>query len=150
MKIRFIKPGLGILILMFFFSCQNQKSVIRKGIYNDGFELLTSVKNAISEITSADFKKIYDAGKRDIHIIDVRTQEEYDSGYIPDAVLIPRGVLEFRITDEDLWKESGKQVPEKNSFILLYCRSGGRSALAAKSFCIASVQRAKGLKYFFI
>ena len=56
-------------------------------------------------------------------IIDARTQEEYDQGYIPGAILIP----EYEIADR-----AEKELPDKNQLILVYCRSGRRSKIAAE------------------
>jgi rhodanese-related sulfurtransferase len=62
-------------------------------------------------------------------IVDVREPEEYSAGHVPGAINLPRGVLEFRI-----WKVLG--YPEKldtNRKIVLYCLTGGRCAMAARS-----------------
>ena len=56
-------------------------------------------------------------------IIDARTQEEYDQGYIPGAILIP----EYEIADR-----AEKELLDKNQLILVYCRSGRRSKIAAE------------------
>lgn len=58
-------------------------------------------------------------------LIDVRTQEEYDSGRIPGALLLPYD----RITE----KSASGIIPQKDSAIIVYCRSGRRSAIAADS-----------------
>ncbi len=73
-------------------------------------------------ITAEEAKKIMDTEK-DYIILDVRTQEEFDEKHIPGAVLIP----DYEIADkaEDL-------LPDKNQLILVYCRSGRRSKLAAE------------------
>ena len=55
-------------------------------------------------------------------IIDARTQSEYDEGHIPGAILIP----EYEISDR-----AEKELPDKNQLILVYCRSGRRSKIAA-------------------
>ena len=57
-------------------------------------------------------------------VIDVREQDEYVQGYIPGATWIPRGFLEQKIEDA---------VPNRDALVLLYCASGNRSALAARS-----------------
>ena len=54
-------------------------------------------------------------------IIDVRTQEEWDNGYIEDAIHIPLSIL-----SEDI----DKFVKSYDEEILLYCRSGNRSGKA--------------------
>lgn len=59
----------------------------------------------------------------DYIILDVRTQEEYNSGHIPEAVCIP---------NESIGKEPPSLLPDKNQLILVYCRSGNRSKQAAQ------------------
>ena len=59
----------------------------------------------------------------DVLVLDVREQSEYDAGHIPDAVLLPVGEID---------KESAASViPEKDTTVLVYCRSGNRSKTAA-------------------
>jgi len=66
-------------------------------------------------------------------LLDVRTAQEHNAGYIPGSVLMPRGVLEFRIANEAIWEEEGMYVPLKEDPIVIYCKRGNRSALAALS-----------------
>lgn len=62
--------------------------------------------------------------KKDDHIIvDVRRQDEYDEGHIPNAVLIP---------NESITNEQPKELPDLNQIILVYCRSGRRSKEASQ------------------
>lgn len=56
-------------------------------------------------------------------LIDVRTPQEYESGYVSGALNIPVDQIETAILDA---------VPEKADVIVLYCRSGNRSDQAAK------------------
>ena len=56
-------------------------------------------------------------------IIDARTQEEYDQVHIPGAILIP----EYEIAER-----AEKELPDKDQLILVYCRSGRRSKIAAE------------------
>ena len=73
-------------------------------------------------ITAAEAKRLMDSEKGYI-ILDVRTQEEYEEGHIPGAVLIPDTEVEARAEGE---------LPDKDQLILVYCRSGRRSKLAAQ------------------
>jgi len=57
-------------------------------------------------------------------VLDVRTPEEYNSGYIPDAILLPV---------DELGDRYAEVLPEKDAVILVYCRSGNRSARAAQA-----------------
>lgn len=59
----------------------------------------------------------------DAYFIDVRTPEEFASGHIPESTNLPLNDLESLITTE---------IPDKNKTILIYCRSGNRSATAGK------------------
>lgn len=55
-------------------------------------------------------------------LIDVRTPQEFAEGHLAGALNIPLN---------DIQKVIASQVPDKNKTILLYCRSGNRSATAA-------------------
>lgn len=72
-------------------------------------------------ITAQEAKTIMDSETGYV-ILDVRTQEEYDQGHIPGAVLIPNTEIETRAAQE---------LPDKDQLILVYCRSGNRSKQAA-------------------
>ncbi len=80
-------------------------------------------KNAeYKKITAEEAKAMIDSD--DVIILDVRTQEEYDSGHIENAVLLP-------ITE--IADKSRYLLTDKDAKILVYCRSGNRSASAAKN-----------------
>ena len=74
------------------------------------------------QISGAEAKALMDSESGYI-IIDARTQEEYDQGHIPGAILIP----EYEIADR-----AKKELHDKNQLILVYCRSGRRSKIAAE------------------
>ena len=74
------------------------------------------------QISGAEAKALIDSESGYI-IIDARTQEEYDEGHIPGAILIP----EYEISDR-----AEKELPDKDQLILVYCRSGRRSKIAAE------------------
>ena len=75
------------------------------------------------QITAEDAKNIMDSGE-DCIILDVREQEEYDEGHIPNAVLIPYTEIE---------NKAEEMMPDKDKLILVYCRSGRRSKIASES-----------------
>ncbi|HKK95645.1 MAG TPA: rhodanese-like domain-containing protein [Anaerovoracaceae bacterium] len=75
-----------------------------------------------NKITSEQAKEIIDA-EEDIVILDVRTKEEYDEGHIENAILIPNTEINDRIEEE---------IPDKDTKILVYCRSGNRSSSATR------------------
>lgn len=56
-------------------------------------------------------------------IVDVRREDEYESGHIPGAILIP---------NESITDKEPEQLPDKDQIILIYCRSGRRSKEASQ------------------
>jgi len=75
-----------------------------------------------NKILSEEAKKMMDSDK-DIIILDVRTQAEYEESHIKGAI---------RITDTELSKLAPSMLPNKDAKILVYCRSGRRSKAAAE------------------
>lgn len=93
------------------------------------------VEDAITKldpISVQDFGKLMESEEIFI-LIDVRAEGEHNAGYIPGSVLMPRGSLEFRISSEEVWEEEGMYVPIKEDPLIIYCKKGSRSALAALS-----------------
>ena len=108
-KLLFILP---ILLCILLTSCGNYTDNTNKG------------ENAMYEqITAEDAKKIMDSGEEHI-VLDVREQDEYDAGHIPSAILLPYTEIE---------NEAEKLLPDKDKLILVYCRSGRRSKIAAEA-----------------
>lgn len=73
------------------------------------------------QITAEEAKNIMDSSEGCI-ILDVREQDEFDAGHIPGAVLIPY---------EQITGKAETMLPDKDAQILVYCRSGRRSKIAA-------------------
>lgn len=74
-----------------------------------------------SSITPEEAKNRLESEKG-IILLDVRTKEEYDTGHIKDAILIPVDTIEG---------EAEKILKDKDAVIFVYCRSGNRSKTAA-------------------
>ena len=75
------------------------------------------------QITQEEAKEMMDT--QEVIILDVREQDEYDSGQIPDAILLPVDTI-----DEET---AAAVIPEKESTVLVYCRSGNRSKTASST-----------------
>lgn len=73
------------------------------------------------QISQVEAKKIMDS--EECIILDVRTEEEYDENHIFDAILLPLDKIE---------KEIESVISEKDTKVLVYCRSGARSKEASK------------------
>ena len=74
-------------------------------------------------ITAEEAKQIMDSEEGYI-ILDVRTQEEYDQGHIPGAIVI---------SHEEIPEKAEGVLTDKDQLILVYCRSGRRSKIAAEA-----------------
>ena len=81
-------------------------------------------KNMYIQITASEAKKMMDE-QEEIFILDVREQSEYNDGHGPGAVLLPVGTIS---------EETAAAVIEnKDTVVLVYCRSGNRSKTAAQA-----------------
>jgi molybdopterin/thiamine biosynthesis adenylyltransferase/rhodanese-related sulfurtransferase len=91
-----------------------------------GAEFIRQIKSQIAEVDPSDVRAaMSDAnGSGEIALVDVRESEEVARGLIPGAKHVPRGYLESRIDGA---------VPDRSQHVVLYCASGNRSALAAKT-----------------
>lgn len=78
--------------------------------------------SSVTKITAKEAKEMIDQDSS-ITILDVRTSEEYRTGHIEGAILLP---------DTDILEKAEETIADKSATILVYCRSGRRSALAAE------------------
>ena len=87
--------------------------------------LVASAEKWSKKITPAELKKKID-NEDDIYMLDVREPYMIPEGSIEgmENVAIPRGLLEFEIEDK---------IPNKDAFIVIYCRAGKGAALSAKT-----------------
>ena len=74
-------------------------------------------------ITAEEAKQIMDKEEGFI-ILDVREQDEYDEGHIPGAIVI---------SHEEIAEKAEEVLTDKDQLILVYCRSGRRSKIAAEA-----------------
>ncbi len=84
-------------------------------------ELVQEAKLVITEVTLEQAITMLDSSSV---ALDVRELLEYQTGHIPNAFHISRGMLEFMIANHPTFQD-------KTTPIVVYCKSGGRSALAA-------------------
>lgn len=97
-----------ILALMLCTACGQDRENVQEAVYVN--------------ITAQQAKEIMDS-RKDYVILDTRTQAEYDEGHIPSAILIPY---------DEILEKAETVLTDKNQLILVYCRSGRRSKLAAE------------------
>jgi molybdopterin/thiamine biosynthesis adenylyltransferase/rhodanese-related sulfurtransferase len=90
-----------------------------------GAELIRQAKEQITEVDPREVHELLGNGHRNgAVLVDVREQHEFEEAHLPGAVHVPRGHLESRIEGA---------AGDKSARVILYCASGNRSALAAKT-----------------
>ncbi len=85
-----------------------------------GADMIAESKNRIREVSIDEVKKMVGASGAPL-LLDVREPQETNLGRIPGAIVIPRGTMETKI----------ESVAPREAFVVIYCASGNRSALAA-------------------
>jgi rhodanese-related sulfurtransferase len=109
--------------------------------YND---LMQECLETVQEVFPWDLDEAIQAGQ-DVLLLDVREQDEYDAMHIQNSLFVPRGVLEsacewgFDDTVPEL-------VQAREREVVVICRSGNRSAFAAKTMQDLGYQNVKSLK----
>ncbi len=84
-------------------------------------DLVKAAKAVITEINIEQANEMFENGSI---AIDVRELLEYETGHLPNARHISRGMLEFMIGNHP-------DFQDRSTSIVVYCKSGGRSALAS-------------------
>ena len=84
-------------------------------------ELLHQARQALTIINANETESLMASGAL---MLDVREPNEFDMGHLSSAVNIPRGLLEFMVGNNPALKDFEKSI-------VVYCKNGGRSTLAA-------------------
>lgn len=115
----------SLTIIAIFSSCSKSPES-----FETAMDMVEAVKQNIQHVGPDEFKGILDAGENFL-LIDVREPGEFNSGFIPGAINIARGLLEFRIAKSSYWEEEMLYMPEKADLIIICCKLGHRGALCA-------------------
>lgn len=118
MKKRIITVFLTVFLILSIVSCGTDENVTSD---DDNTSNESQKELTYEQITAEEAKAIIDSGE-DYIIIDSRTDAEYAQGHIEGAIMIPEYEIAMRAEEE---------LPDKNALILVYCRSGRRSKIAA-------------------
>jgi rhodanese-related sulfurtransferase len=93
-------------------------------------DVVARAKATITECSIRDAHDCLDSGTL---LIDIREPAEFQRGHLPGAIHAPRGLLEFEIHRLVDQTRPDQNVAPEDQPIILYCGTGGRSALAAKT-----------------
>ena len=117
---------ISVLLCILLTACGDDSSVGIIGGADGPTSIIVAEKGEkamYEQITPEEAKKVMDSGEEHI-ILDTREQDEFDEGHIPGAILIPYTEIENKAIE---------LIPDKDKLILVYCRSGRRSKIAAES-----------------
>ncbi len=148
MKKQFLIIAVSSILLLALAGCGESFATGEVFANSKGF--VREAKAGITQIHYKDFKAKLDSLEADendelrIILIDVRESTEFENGYINQpnedeeypyskvfTVNIPRGLIEFKITDSKYWdNDLWVEMPTKDEEIFLYSQRGKRSALA--------------------
>lgn len=92
-------------------------------------DFVRAAKSCVKEITPQELKNKIDANE-DMLLIDVREHSENEQGHIKGAVVVPRGILEAA-ADPAYPKHFPELCNARERQVVVYCATGGRSAMAA-------------------
>jgi len=121
-----------IAAIFVFQSCANNGSAAKSQMVTQGgasntVETSGKTRKSPRLITYDEFTKVLADIASDALIVDVRTREEFNAGHIPGAVLFPYDEIDAR--KDDFARLTGRT----DRSIVVYCRSGNRSSIAARS-----------------
>ncbi|NOR86482.1 MAG: hypothetical protein GQ527_02620 [Bacteroidales bacterium] len=112
-----------ILSLLMMVSCSDQCKV-----YNNVDEWVAEVTPTVESIKVETLHAMLDTGAM-VLLIDVREANEFNPGYIPGSVNIPRGIIEFKIANDEFWEAQFLYPPLKTDEVILICKKGKRSIM---------------------
>jgi len=92
-------------------------------------ELVATANSLVPSLSAVEAEALL--GRDDVQFVDVREPAEWDKGHIPGAVHVVRGLLEFKADPSLAAYHEPKLDPGKR--LVVYCASGGRSALASRT-----------------
>ena len=113
------------LSLFGFNACNNNDNINNNNSTETTLENSTNKEITYEIISQAQAKEIMDSSENYV-IVDARTSEEFSEGHIKNAI---------NLDYEEVTQKAESLLPDKNQLILIYCRSGRRSKIAAESLC---------------
>lgn len=117
---------LAVTLSLFGFSaCNNDDNINNNNSTETTLENSTNKEITYEIISQTQAKDIMD-NSTDYVIVDARTSEEFSEGHIKNAI---------NLDYEEVTQKAESLLPDKNQLILIYCRSGRRSKIAAESLC---------------
>lgn len=113
---------LGFASIFTMISCSDNNKV-----YQNVDEMIVELTPSVDLLTVEELHTWLDTGM--ILLVDVREANEFNPGFIPGSVNIPRGLIEFNIAKDQFWEDQFLYPPLKEEAIVLICKKGRRSIM---------------------
>ena len=114
-----------VLTVIVLAGCNKEKT------YSSADEMVADLQSSVSAVSVEELKEKQDAMEEFFLLIDVREAQEYNFGFIPGATNICGGSLIFKMGNAEYWDSQMMYLPEETDEIILYCKKGKRSIIAA-------------------
>ena len=121
-----------LIIAVFLAACA---SVNVGGGYKTSDQFVKEAKTRIKEVSVDELNRMIDK-KEKIVILDVRDRDEFETGYIPGAINLSRGMLEFKVN---------MMIPDRNAKVVVYCGVDLRGPLATRTLNEMGYKNAENL-----
>ena len=107
-------------------------------------DFLAQVRDNVPEVLPWDVEYIFE-GKSDALVVDVREESEFSKAHILGSMLVPRGILESA-ADHGFEDTVAELADGRDKEVILVCRSGRRSLLAANTLRLMGFKNVKSLR----
>jgi len=107
-------------------------------------ELIEECKQHVNEVFPWDVEDMMEANP-EILVVDVREPYEYDGMHVKDSIMAPRGILETCV-EYDFDETIPQLAAGRDKEVLVICRSGNRSLLAARTMQLMGFENVHSLK----
>lgn len=122
----------GVLIVMLLAVLAVITSCTKEKQYETADEWVAELVQKTTAIQVEELKQKIDDFEM-FYLLDVREPQEHYPGFIPGSVNVPAGVLIFKMQNDGFWESQMSYTPQKEDEIIVFCKKGKRSVMAAES-----------------
>ena len=125
-----MKKTLSIFYAMLIVASISLSSCSKDKVYSSADAWVAEVQSTLKTVTVEQLKQKIDDFEM-FYLIDVREPTEHYPGFIPGSINVPGGILIFNMDSDGFWEEQMSYTPTKEDEIIVYCKKGKRSVMAA-------------------
>ena len=115
---------------MLFAASMSLSSCSKDKVYTSADAWVAEVQSTLKTVKVEQLKQKIDDFEM-FYLLDVREPSEHYPGFIPGSINVPGGVLIFKMSSDGFWEQQMSYTPTKDDEIIVYCKKGKRSVMAA-------------------